>query len=70
MQPADKPIDELIVVAMSLGMGVAFALAVADARADGGDHRLDFLVLEHFLETRFLRVDEFAGNGGNSRRML
>ncbi|MCX7164907.1 MAG: TRAP transporter large permease subunit [Rhodocyclales bacterium] len=30
MQPAEKPTDELIVVAMSLGMGIAFALAVAN----------------------------------------
>ena len=27
-QPADKPTDELIVIAMSMGMGIAFALAV------------------------------------------
>jgi TRAP-type mannitol/chloroaromatic compound transport system permease large subunit len=30
LQPDDKPTDELIVVAMSLGMGVAFGLAVAN----------------------------------------
>ncbi len=28
LQPADKPTDELIVIAMSIGMGVAFGLAV------------------------------------------
>ena len=30
-QPADKPIDEMIVVAMCIGMGIAFALAVANS---------------------------------------
>jgi GntP family gluconate:H+ symporter len=30
-QPADKPTDELIVVAMCIGMGLAFALAVANS---------------------------------------
>jgi TRAP-type mannitol/chloroaromatic compound transport system permease large subunit len=29
-QPADKPTDELIVIALSLGMGVAFLIAVAN----------------------------------------
>ena len=40
----------------------AFALAVADAGADGGDHRADFVVLKHLVEPRLLDVDELAAN--------
>ncbi len=36
--------------------------AVADAGADGRDHRLDFVVLEHLVEPRFLDVDQLAAN--------
>ena len=32
----------------------------ADAGADGGDERLDFRVLQHLVEARFLDVDDLA----------
>ena len=35
-QPADRPLDELIVVAMCVGMAVAFALAVANSSFKAG----------------------------------
>ena len=35
---------------------------LADAGADGGDHRLDFLVLENLVEPRFLDVDQLAAD--------
>ena len=37
----------------------------ADARADGGDHRTDFIVLKHFVQPRLLHVDEFAAQRQN-----
>src|SRR5690606_34209154 len=40
----------------------SLALAVSDSRADRGDHGLDFLVLEHFVEAGLLHVDEFAAD--------
>ena len=38
-------------------------LRLADAGADGGDHRLDFGILERLIEARFFDVDEFAADG-------
>ena len=34
----------------------------ADAGADGGDHRLDFVVLQKLIDARFLDVDQLAAN--------
>ena len=41
----------------------AFLVTVADAGADGGDHGLDFGILEDFIEAGFFDVDEFAADG-------
>ena len=43
----------------------AFVFRLADAGADGGDHRLDFGVLEHLIEARFLDVDQLAADRQN-----
>ena len=41
----------------------SFAVAIADAGADSGDHSADFVILEHFVQPGFLDVYEFATNG-------
>jgi len=48
--------DDDLVVARLLDV----ELVVADARADGGDHRADFLVAEHPVEARLLDVEDLA----------
>jgi hypothetical protein len=55
--------DDDLVVAQLFEIERALALAVADARADGGDHRADFVVLKHLVQARLLDVDELAANG-------
>ena len=54
--------DDDLVIAQLFEIERAFALAVADAGADGGDHRADFVVLKHLVEARLLDVDELAAN--------
>ena len=54
--------DDDFVVAQFFDVKRAFTLAIADAGADGGDHRADFIVLQHFVQPRFLDVDQFAAN--------
>ena len=49
--------DDDFVIAQLFQIERAFALAVADARADGRDHRADFIVLQHLVEPRFFHVD-------------
>ncbi len=43
----------------------AFLFAVADSRADRGDHRLDFLVLKRAVKAGFLDVDQLSTEGQN-----
>ncbi len=57
--------DDDFVIAQLRDVERAFALAVADARADGRDHRADFVVLKNLVEPRFLDVDQFAANRQN-----
>ena len=57
--------DDDLVVAEFFNIECSLALAVADARADGGDHRADFVVLKHLVQARLLDVDQFAANGQN-----
>ncbi len=54
--------DDDLVVAELLEVEGAFAFAVADAGADGGDHGADFGVLEHLVEAGLLDVDELAAD--------
>ena len=55
--------DDDFVVAELFQVEGAFALAVADAGADGGDHGADFGVLEHLVQPGLLDVDELAADG-------
>ena len=57
--------DDDFVIAQFVEIKRAFTLAVANARADGRDHRADFVVLKNFVEPRFLDVDQFAANRQN-----
>ena len=52
--------DDDLVVAHLFDVERAFLFAIADARADGGDHRLDFLVLQRAVEAGFLDIDQFS----------
>ena len=52
--------DDDLVVADLVDVEGAFAFAGADARPDGGDHGLDFLVFEGLVESGLFHVDEFA----------
>ena len=54
--------DDDFVVAQTFEIERPFALAVADARANGRDHRADFVVLKNLVETRLLDVNQFAAN--------
>ena len=54
--------DDDLVVAQLFEVERAFAFAVADARADGGDHGADFGVLQHLVQARLLDVDQLAAN--------
>ena len=54
--------DDDLVVAQLLEVEGAFAFAVADAGADGGDHGADFVVLKHLVQARLLDVDELAAD--------
>src|SRR5690606_1393000 len=49
-----------LVIADLVDVEGAVLVAVADARADGGDHRLDLLVLERAVEAGLLDIDELA----------
>ena len=51
--------DHDLVVTDLLDVERAVLLAIADARADGGDQVLDFLVLQRAVEAGFLDVDQF-----------
>ncbi len=52
--------DDDLVVARLVRIERAVALVVADAGADGGDHRADFLVREDLVDARLLGVDQLA----------
>ena len=57
--------DDDFVVAQLLDVERAFAFAIADARAHGGDHRANFIVLKHLVQPRLLDVDQLAANREN-----
>ena len=43
----------------------SFAVAVSDSGADGGDHRLNFQILQHLVQTGLLDVYQFSANWKN-----
>ena len=57
--------DDDLVVAQPVQVERALPLAIADARADGRDHRPDFVVLKHPVQARLLHVDELAADREN-----
>ena len=54
--------DDDLVVAEILDLEGPLALPGSDSGADGGDHRPDFVVLQHLVETSLLDVDEFTAD--------
>src|SRR5690606_21469737 len=52
--------DDDLVVAGLVDVEAALALGVADAGAEGGDERADFLVGEYLVEAGLLDVDDFT----------
>ena len=54
--------DDFVSSAACSMLNAPSPLAVADAGADGGDHRADFGVLQHLVQPRFLDVDQLAAN--------
>ena len=57
--------DDDLVVAELLEVESPLPFPVADAGANGGDHRADFGVLQHLVQPGFLHVDEFTPDGQN-----
>src|SRR6202035_4340056 len=43
----------------------AFAVSISDSGADSRDHRLDFEILQHLVESGFLDIDEFPSDRKN-----
>ena len=62
----DLVIAQLINVESPLILAIALililAIARANAGANGSDHRTDFAVLEHLVQSRLLHVDELAAD--------
>ena len=52
--------DDDLVVAHLLEVEGSFLVAVSDPRPEGGDHRLDFLVLKRLVQAGLLDVDDLA----------
>ena len=44
------------------GVESAVAFVIADAGADRGDERADFIVAEHFVEAGLFDIEELAAN--------
>src|SRR5690242_3902384 len=47
---------------LALGRAIKVLLSFANPGADGGNHRLDFVVLKKLIDARFLDVDQLAAN--------
>lgn len=52
--------DDDLVVAGFANVKAAFVGTITDAGADGGDHGLDFFVLQGFVEAGFFYIDELS----------
>src|ERR1700732_4436712 len=58
----DPAITELGDIKAAFILAVAIFFRFTDACANGRDHRLDFIVLEKLIFSRFLDVDQLAAN--------
>src|SRR5205807_9577479 len=58
----DPAVTELGDIKAAFILAVAILFRFADACANGSDHRLDLVVLEKLIFTRFLDVDQLAAN--------
>ena len=59
----DAAVAQLGDIEAAFLLAVAILLRLADAGADGRDHRLDFVILKKLVFARFLDVDQFAADG-------
>ena len=59
----DPPVAQLRDIEISFLLTVAILFWLSNAGTDGGDHRLDLVVLEKLIDPCLLNVDQFAPNG-------
>src|SRR2546423_14618276 len=61
----DPAVTQLGDIKASFVLTIAILFWFADARSDGGDHRLNLVVFKKLVLARFLDIDEFAADRQN-----